>query len=400
MVIDLEQALAFRLESQYLARRLPHGSLFEAAGACGIQNTPPGSAELALHARVSNLIPDDIERAVAIDKTLLQMWSLRGAPYLFPTGEAEVFTLGLLPQDEQSLRFFILGIEQALPVIEMNATEIVSLTEDAVRSVLDQRILTNKRQLDIELAAQIAQWLPPDKLAAWHSLSMYGPNQQLGEALVSFALRPLSLQGLICFTPRRGSEASFARTDFWLGAPLPEGDPDRAQVELARRYLHCYGPSTLKHFAEWAGISVSQAGHAWKRVEGELVEVVFSGRKTWLLQQDLSRFDSPQPAEGVRFLPPHDPYLLLRDRASLIPDPTLQRRIWRQAGNPGVVLVNGKAAGTWQPKKTGSQLKIRVGPFMPLSSDIRSKIETEAETLGNFRKCNSVVVAFIDGTHG
>ncbi len=276
MVTELEQAAAFRLESHHLARRLPPSSLLEAAGACGVQNTPPGSADLALLARVSSLTPAAIAHAVEIEKTLLQMWSLRGAPYLFPTKEAEVFTQGLIPEDEQSLRFFITGIEQALSIIGMSALEIVSLTRDALYSVLEQRILENKRQLDVELAAQIALWLPPDKLAAWQSSSIYGPGQLLGEALVSFALRPLALQGLICFTPRKGNQASFARTDYWLGAPLPEGNPERAQAELLRRYLHCYGPSTVKHFAEWAGILPEQAGKAWRLIEAELEEVSFS----------------------------------------------------------------------------------------------------------------------------
>ena len=65
-------------------------------------------------------------------------------------------------------------------------------------------------------------------------------------------------------------------------------------------------------------------------------------------------------AIGIRLLPPHDPYLLLRDRETLLPDETLQRQIWRHTGNPGVVLVDGKLAGTWRPQKKGILLFVSV----------------------------------------
>ncbi|HTX43248.1 MAG TPA: crosslink repair DNA glycosylase YcaQ family protein [Methanocella sp.] len=73
-----DRALAFRLGGHNLAARLPRGSLLRAVGACGVQNTPPGSAALALHARVAGLTPADVDRAFEKDKTLLQTFRLRG----------------------------------------------------------------------------------------------------------------------------------------------------------------------------------------------------------------------------------------------------------------------------------------------------------------------------------
>src|SRR5512133_715444 len=105
-----EQVIAFRLEGQHLNQRLPAGSLLAAAGACGMQNTPPGSAELALHARVGGLAPGDVERALVADRSLLQLWSLRASPYIFPTGDAAAFTRGLAPVDEDEIRRFIFAV--------------------------------------------------------------------------------------------------------------------------------------------------------------------------------------------------------------------------------------------------------------------------------------------------
>jgi Winged helix DNA-binding domain len=36
--------------------------------------------------------------------------------------------------------------------------------------------------------------------------------------------------------------------------PAPETSPRDARLELARRYLHSYGPATPESFAQWAGI--------------------------------------------------------------------------------------------------------------------------------------------------
>ena len=50
---DREQVLAFRLSSHHRTHRLPGTGLLEAAAVCGLQETPPGSAALALQARFS-----------------------------------------------------------------------------------------------------------------------------------------------------------------------------------------------------------------------------------------------------------------------------------------------------------------------------------------------------------
>jgi hypothetical protein len=390
---DSDRVLAFRLASHNLSKRLPPGSLLEAAAACGLQNSPPGSAALALNARVSKLTPAEIDRAIEVDKSLIQTRSLRTAPHIFPTRDLRVFTTGLLPSGEESLRFFILGSNRALDLVEISATEIVERTAIELLEVLDGRILTF-RQLSAELTERVARRLSPEQLAHWRSPSWYGPNQCLGEAIVHFTLYAISLEGLFCFAPRKGNEASFVRTDQWLGKPQAEVEPDRARAELVRRYLRCNGPTTVGHFARWAGISPAAAGHTWRLIEPELVEVSFDGRRVWLHEQDIEDFGSPPRPEGLRLLPPHDPYLSQIDRETLLPDKALQRRVWKTVGNPGVVLAEGRVVATWRPQKKGKRLKITIEPFVALTEQIRADIESEAELLASFKGNESVEVLF------
>src|SRR5207249_5728310 len=65
----------------------------------------------------------------------------------------------------------------------------------------------------------------------------------------------------------------------WDGARAPtvwtvvaaEVDPADACRELARRYLHIFGPTTADRFARWAGISRRSAANAFASLEGSLL---------------------------------------------------------------------------------------------------------------------------------
>ncbi|MHB0858629.1 MAG: winged helix DNA-binding domain-containing protein [Anaerolineae bacterium] len=290
-----------------------------------------------------------------------------------------------------------LSLEWSLPWrgLGMSSTEVAARTAVALHVVLDGRALPF-RQLSTELAQYVARDLTPTQLAAWQSPSMYAPDQILGEAVVHFCLRLAALQGVFCFAPRAGREACFVRTDQWLGAPLPQVGPDVARAELARRYLRCYGPSTPGHLSEWAGISVTEALRGWALVEPELVEVTWERRPAWLLAADIDSLHGAQKPSGVRLLPPHDPYLAQRDRATLLPERSLHRQVWRRVGNPGVALVDGEVVALWRPRKQARRLIVTVEPLAVIPEEARAEIATEANRLAPFRGCVSAETLFTD----
>src|SRR5262249_24508121 len=67
----------------------------------------------------------------------------------------------------------------------------------------------------------------------------------------------------------------------WAGArqptiwsvPRPDVDPLDARRELARRYLHVFGPATPASFATWAGIGSAEADAAFDGLRRSLTEV-------------------------------------------------------------------------------------------------------------------------------
>jgi len=376
-----DQVLAFRLDSHHLVQRRPPGALLEVAAACGVRNTPPGSAALALHARVAGLTPEAVERALGEGKTLVEVLGMRLSPHIVPAREAAVFTVGALPADEESLRATLPALAPALDQAGMTATEALRKAADAASAELDGRMLVRGA-----LSAAMTQRLP-EALSPW--------CRGCGVRHVAESLfRLVGVRGAFVIVRSRKIDM-YVRTDQWLGA-APDGDPVAARTELLRRYLRCYGPSTANDFAAWAGIAPADAQRSWDRVADHLVPVDVDGRPAWLHASDVARLESPPTPAGVRLLPPYDSYLDQRDRPTLLPDKALHRRVWRILGNPGVVLADGHIAGLWRPQKKGKRLVVTVESFAALAQNARAEIEAEAALLAPYRGCTSAEVTFAD----
>jgi hypothetical protein len=391
--ISKEDVIAFRLAAHHLTERLSEDGLLVAAGRCGIQNSPPGSALLALHARVRDMRQERMDHVVAEEKSLLQTWSMRGAPFFCPTADAPVFTTGVLPPTEEAMRHFILGVEQSVDRLGMSLAEAVELTGHNMGEVLAGRRLAID-ELGGELAARIARDLPKGQRDVWEEEGPYAAGQPIGEAVVHFCIRILTLQQVVCFAPRVGNKAPFVLVDEWLGHSIPRVDPDVARGELLRRYLHCYGPSTRADFAAWVGVRVGDTGPWWSPIRDELRQVEFGGT-SWILTGDLDALQSAPIPNGVRLLPPSDPYTQLRDRDTIV-DKKYHREVWKTVGAPGTILTDGKIAGIWRSRKSGRKLALTIKPFGSMPQRDRKALNDEAEQIAALRGASSVDIEFAD----
>ena len=300
-----------------LDERLPRGarSLRTAAWA-GVQDSMPRAAVLSLHARVDGTRPDAWD-----DPALVQVWGPRYQLYVVPAEDLAVFTYGRLPDG---------GMIRAR-------------AEDLAARVRDVLGAERMRYDDVGRA-----------------LGTHGNN-----------LRYAALTGTLAV---RWEGAR--RPLVWLVDPPAIGRDDAAR-ELARRFLHVYGPTTAAAFGKWSGVGAPKAARIFADLGDELIPV----DRAFLLAQDeeLFRAEAAPPA-AARLLPSGDAYWLhgtAEERALLVPDAARRDELWTPRVWPGALLVGGEIAGVWRR----AQRKVTIATWRRLTRAERESVVAEAESL-------------------
>jgi hypothetical protein len=319
--LDLTRAqiLAFRRRVGALDERLPAGarSLRLAAWA-GLTDSVPRAALLSIHARVEGTVPATWEHP-----SLVQVWGPRYSVYVVPRRDHGVFTLARLPDDPA------------------------------------------RRQRAEDIAARLHRFLAGRRLR----------DSEVQEALgLHNGLKSATTTGTVLI------RWEGARAPWMWTVPPPAVAPLEARRELARRYLHVFGPVTAGAFATWAGIS-DRAGHAtFDELKRVLVAVRTPVGDAWILVRDEPAFrEPPGPAAAARLLPSGDAYYLLQgaDRELLLPDARQRGELWPSRVWPGAVLVGGEIAGTWRR----AQADLSVQTWRRLTRAERDAVEAEAHSL-------------------
>jgi hypothetical protein len=285
----------------------------------GLQDSMPRAALLSIHARVERTTPSTLE-----DSSLVQLWGPRHHAYVVAARDVAVFTLGRLPDE--------LGARR--------------VAEDLAARV--HGLLGNARMTYGEAGRALG----------------HNPNR----------LRYAAPTGTILIRWDGARQPTI-----WI-VPRPEVDPREARLELARRYLHVFGPATAGAFAEWAGIGPQRGVAAFDALRRRLTPVRTPVGDAWILTSDEPTFRiAPRPAASARLLPSGDAYFLLQggDRELLVPDASRRRALWTPRVWPGGVLVNGEIVGTWRRALT----TVTVQTWRRLSRAARDAVEAEAVSL-------------------
>jgi hypothetical protein len=318
--LSRSQILGFRRRAGSLDERLPPGakSLRTAAWA-GLQDSMPRAALLSIHARVESASSTCWEHP-----SLVQLWGPRFSAYVVAAKDLALFSLGRLPEDARP---------------RARAYD----TASRLDAFLDGR------RMPFGLAGREMGVVP-------NSLRYAAPT---GTVLLRW---------------------DGARQPVIWTVPQPSMEARQARIELARRYLHVFGPATPASFSLWAGIGRAEASAAFEALAGTLTPVRTPVGESWILSTDEAEFRARHgPPAVARLLPSGDTYFLLwgADRDLLIPQAKLRAELWTTRVWPGAVLVSGEIVGVWRR----SAAEISIGVWRPLSPAEWAAVEAEALSL-------------------
>jgi hypothetical protein len=160
--------------------------------------------------------------------------------------------------------------------------------------------------------------------------------------------------------------------------PRPSIDPEAARIELCRRHIHAFGPTTPAAFAWWAGVSSRDAQHSFAVLGPELMPVDYDGHTAWILAADETALMTAEPMRGVRLLVAPDLRIFGQDRTGLFVGPGLLRYTsLHDTFHPNGLVIDGSLAGAWG-RRAG---RVTIKASGPLPAAVRRAIRDEAESM-------------------
>lgn len=347
----------------------PGRSVEEAAAALvGLHSSDPTSVFLSARARVRAFVPSDLEGALYDRRSLVRMLGMRRTMFVVPIDLAaamdEACAKALAPGERKRL----IGMleDQAVAPEGEGARWLRRVAADTL-AALARRGEATARELtkDVpELGARLS----------------FGEGKTWGGTMgiSTRVLFLLATDGRIVRGRPLGSWVSgqyrWARTETWLGEPLPRPGHAEACADLLGRYLRAFGPATLTDVRWWTGWTARLATRTLEAVGA--VQVGLDEGAGYVLPDDLGATEEAGP--WVALLPSLDPTVMgWKERAWYLGD--RGSALFDRNGNAGAtVWANGRAIGAWTQTDDGEVVVELLGP---LDARTRKAIDAERERL-------------------
>jgi len=340
------QLTRLRLAAQWIARPRPGASAADVVRhLTAMQAQDFAGAKWSVALRSTTLTEAAVEAAIA-GRSIVRSWPMRGTLH-FAAPEDLGWILGLTGARGMRAaagRHCQLGLEEA---------DFDRAADVAREHLSGARLLTR-----------------PALLETWDDAGISTAGQRGAHLLVN-----LSQMGVLVFGPREGKQHTFTLLDDWVPQPRRlEGD--EALGEFARRYFASHGPATVRDFAWWSSLTLTQARAA-----------VAIARPDELVIDDTTYYldAATEPAlGGLHLLPGFDEYLLgYQDRSAALAKEHFELVV--PGGNGmfmSTVVVDGEVTGLWRRTVTASGLDVTISPFAGETPDTARAVARYAKYLG------------------
>jgi Winged helix DNA-binding domain len=349
-----EQVHAFRLRRHHLVDEPGEDIGTICRDVCGVQAQVLTAAQLQLWARNPAITPAAVNEALWQKRSLVKTSLMRQTLHLIPTQD---FTLYIAANRSARVKA-VLSVMARFKITRDEADALSGLILETLKSGPAPHVAI-RSAVRPRVSKRVRAWM--DR--------------------VSSIVRLPVADGLICYGPGEGNQATFIRTEQWLPLQDPV-DETEARVELMRRYLRAYGPATLKDFAYWCGISMTEAGAIRPLLEAELVDQ----NGLLLMRADLKTMEAGAGRTSpVQLLPHFDVYLLAHSRKDHLVEERFYKRVFRsQWWISPVVLIDGRIAGVWSYELGRQNIEVAIELFSRVTRSCREEIKARAQSLAGF----------------
>ena len=185
------------------------------------------------------------------------------------------------------------------------------------------------------------------------------------------------LDAVVCSGPRHGRQFTYALLEERVPR-VKALSRDQARAELTRRFFLSHGPATVKDFAWWSGLTVTDCRAGVESLPSELAREIIDGQEYW---QGPS---APRPRRGAStayMLPAYDETLIAyRDGRQFFKP--YAKQLTRDFGQ--VIVVDGRALGSWRRSEGRTGIVVEVTPFAALTAKERRAIDEVVARYGRF----------------
>jgi len=339
----------------------PSGPVAVARDLVALHSTDPATVYLSVAARAP-IVPEDLQRALYEERTLVRMLGMRRTVFVVPIEVAPVVQAGCAAAIAVNQRRLLLALLAGakVPGGPPGGGDPDAGDPDAGDAAGDPAAWLD------EVADSAVRALAARGEAAAATLCADEPRLRTrvtvaeGKAyggpinITSRVLFLLAAQGRIVRGRPAGSWLStqyrWSTVDNWWPGGLPSMGVAAARTELARRWLHAYGPATVADLRWWTGWTLTETRNALAQLS--TVDVELDGTPGLLLESDVDTVPEWEP------------------RAVLLPalDPTVMGWAGREwylgghgpalfdrSGNAGpTVWWGGRIVGGWAQRADGT----------------------------------------------
>lgn len=289
----------------------------------------------AIALRTPSLTQSDIEQAIT-DRLIVRTWPMRGTLHFVASEDVRWMCKLLTPRiisssagRRRELELDEATLEKAKGVLIKALSGGKCLSRPELFRILDEAGITPTGQRGIHILAHYSQL------------------------------------GLLCFGPHKGKQPTFVLLDEWI-KPTPELSVDESLAILAVRYFTSHGPASLKDFAGWGTLKITDARKAIAIAGDTLAKSTVNEIDYW--HAPLGKV-TIKPSAFL--LPGFDEFMLgYKDRSAALEFEHANKIV---PGGNGVFLPtivrDGQIIGTWKKTVRTAGVSLQLVPFIPIDPE-------------------------------